>query len=231
MEFLAAVAGFLSDPANWQGSDGIPIRMAEHLWYSLVASVAALALALPIGLLVGHTGRGGELAVNLSGLGRAIPSFGFVILAFLLLPFGYTPVFLALVALAFPPIVANTYVGLRAIDPEVRDAAVGMGLTGWQVLTRVELPVASPLLMAGIRTAVVQIVATATLAAFLPLGGLGRYIFDGLRQQDHAQVFAGALLVALLALATELALARLQRAVVPVGIAARQRVEATRPAT
>lgn len=218
IEFLAQLAGWFTDPAHWQGSDGVPTRVFEHVWYSLFASLAAIVIGLAVGLLVGHTNKGGEIAVNVSNLGRAIPSFGVLVLAFALAGFGYIPIFVALVALGLPPIVTNSYVGIRSVDPEVRESAEGMGMTGWQVLTQVEIPVAMPLVMAGIRTSVVQIVATTTLAAFIAAGGLGRYIFDGLPQQNVAEVMAGALLVAALALLTEFGLGRLQFAVVPRGL-------------
>ncbi|MPZ89696.1 MAG: ABC transporter permease subunit [Nitriliruptorales bacterium] len=223
MGFLLEVVAWFADPENWWGSAGIVNRTWEHFWYSAVASVSAIVIALPIGLYVGHTGRGGEIAVNVSNTGRSIPSFGIIILAWTLFGFGYLPAWLALAALALPPIVTNTYVGIRSVDPEVRDSAEGMGLTPVQVLLQVEMPVASPLIMAGIRTSVVQVVATATLAAFISLGGLGRLIIDGLAQRDFAKVTAGALLAAGLALLTEYTLAAVQRAVVPRGLQQRAR--------
>jgi osmoprotectant transport system permease protein len=216
--FLARIAGWFADPAHWQGSDGVPMRLFEHVWYSLFAVLAAVAIALPIGLLVGHTNRGGEIAVNIASLGRAIPSFGLLVLAFALAGFGYGPVWVVLTVLAFPSIVTNSFIGIRSVDPEVRESASAMGMTGWQVLSKVEVPIAVPLIMAGIRTAAVQIVATTTLAAFIAEGGLGRYIFDGLPQGRYEEVVAGALLVAALALLTEFGLGRLQRAIVPHGL-------------
>lgn len=220
MNIVSGLIEWFTDPGNWQGPDGVPTRVFEHIWYSLVATLGATAIALPLGLLIGHTNRGGQLAINISNLGRAIPSFGIIVLAFILAGIGFIPVLISLVALALPPIVTNTYVGIRAVDPEVREAAEGMGMTGWQVLTRVELPVALPLIMAGIRTSAVQVVATATLAAVISLGGLGRYIIDGIRQQSTPEVVAGALLVAALSIGTEYLLSALQRAVVPAGISA-----------
>jgi osmoprotectant transport system permease protein len=221
MDFLADLVAWFADPANWQGNGGIPNRVAEHIAYSLFASAVAAAIALPVGLAVGHTGKGGQLAINLANVGRAIPSFGIIILAFIVAGIGLAPPIITLVALAIPPIVTNSYVGIRAVEPGVRDAAEGMGMTGWQVLRRVELPVALPLVMAGLRTATVQVVATATLAAYISLGGLGRYIFDGLAVRDTPKVVAGAILVAGLSLLTEAALSRLQRAVVSPGLQAR----------
>jgi osmoprotectant transport system permease protein len=215
------VIAWLTDPAQWSGPEGIPVRTLQHLGYSLLATAIAAAIALPIGVLIGHTGRGAVFAVNLTNLGRAIPTLGIIILVFILAGFGIVPVLVALTALAVPPIVTNSYVGVRSVDPEVREAAEGMGMRGRQVLWKVELPVAMPLIMAGIRTSTVQVVATATLAAYVGLGGLGRYLIDGFSQRDLPQVVGGAILVAVLALLIELALDRLQTLVVLRGLAER----------
>jgi osmoprotectant transport system permease protein len=212
------VLAWLTDPAQWSGPDGIPVRTLQHLWYSLLATGIAAAIALPIGIYIGHTGRGALVAVNLTNLGRAIPSLGIIILMFTLVGFGIVPV---LVALAVPPIVTNSYIGVRSVDRDVREAAEGMGMRGRQVLWQVELPVAMPLIMAGVRTSAVQVVATATLAAFVGLGGLGRYLIDGLSQRDLPQVVGGAILVAVLSLLTELLLGRVQSMVVSQGLAGR----------
>jgi osmoprotectant transport system permease protein len=221
VDVVNEVIAWLTDPAHWAGSEGIPVRTLQHLWYSLLATAIAAAIALPIGVLIGHTGRGAVFAVNLTNLGRAIPTLGIIILVFTLAGFGIVPVLVALVALAVPPIVTNSYIGVRSVDPEVREAAEGMGMRGRQVLWKVELPVAMPLIMAGIRTSTVQVVATATLAAFVGLGGLGRYLIDGLSQRDLPQVVGGAILVAVLSLLTELALGRVQTLVVSRGLAGR----------
>jgi osmoprotectant transport system permease protein len=215
------VIAWLTDPAQWSGPEGIPVRTLQHLGYSLLATAIAAAIALPIGVLIGHTGRGAVFAVNLTNLGRAIPTLGIIILVFILAGFGIVPVLVALTALAVPPIVTNSYVGVRSVDPEVREAAEGMGMRGRQVLWKVELPVAMPLIMAGIRTSTVQVVATATLAAYVGLGGLGRYLIDGFTQRDLPEVVGGAILVAVLALLIELALGRLQTLVVSRGLAER----------
>ena len=221
MTVVNEVIAWLTDPAQWSGPDGIPVRTLQHLWYSLLATVIAGAIALPIGVFIGHTGRGAVFAINLTNLGRAIPSLGIIILVFTLVGFGIVPVLVALIALAVPPIVTNSYIGVRSVD-RVADVAVeGMGMRGRQVLWEVELPVATPLIMAGIRTSAVQVVATATLAAFVGLGGLGRYLIDGLSQRDLAQVVGGAILVAVLSLLTELVLGRVQTLVVPEGLAER----------
>ena len=221
MNVVNEVFTWLTDPAQWSGPDGIPVRTLQHLYYSLLATAIAAAIALPIGVFIGHTGRGALFAVNLTNLGRAIPSLGIIILMFTLVGFGLVPVLVALIALAVPPIVTNSYIGVRSVDRDVREAAEGMGMRGRQVLWQVELPVAMPLIMAGIRTSAVQVVATATLAAFVGLGGLGRYLIDGLSQRDLAQVVGGAILVAALSLVTELVLGRVQTLVVSKGLAER----------
>jgi osmoprotectant transport system permease protein len=225
---IADVVSWLTDPAQWSGPDGIPVRTLQHLWYSLLATAIAAAVALPIGIFIGHTGRGALFAVNLTNLGRAIPSLGIIILMFTLVGFGLVPVLVALIALAVPPIVTNSYIGIRSVDRDVREAAEGMGMRGRQVLWQVELPVASPLIMAGVRTSTVQVVATATLAAFVGLGGLGRYLIDGLAQRDLPQVVGGAILVAVLSLLTELVLGRVQTLVVSDGLAGRSADAAVR---
>jgi osmoprotectant transport system permease protein len=221
MNVVNEVIAWLTDPAQWSGPDGIPVRTLQHLWYSVLATVIAAAIALPIGVYIGHTGRGAVFAVNLTNLGRAIPSLGIIILMFTVFGFGIAPVLITLFALAIPPIVTNSYIGVRSVDPDVRQAAEGMGMRGRQVLWQVELPMAMPLIMAGIRTSAVQVVATATLAAFVGLGGLGRYLIDGLAQRDIAEVVGGAILVAALSLLTELVLGRVQTMVVSKGLAER----------
>jgi len=221
---VTQVASWLGDGAHWQGDGGIPHRLVEHLLMSGAAVLTAVAIALPPSLWLGHTGRGGTAAVNVSNAGRAIPSFALLVLGFQLFGrhqlfgLGAIPTYLTLVALAVPPIVTNSYTGIRQVDPDAREAARGMGMTGGQVLARVEAPLALPLVMAGLRTASVQVVATATLAAVVAWGGLGRFIVDGFAQRDNPQLVAGAILVALLSLLTELALGALQRAVTPPGL-------------
>ncbi|MEO6712087.1 MAG: ABC transporter permease [Mycobacteriales bacterium] len=218
MNFWRDVINWFTDPEHWSGTDGVPHRLWEHLQLSAVAVLLAMLIALPIALILGHLGRGGFLAVNTANIGRAIPSFAILVIAQQIThEIGTKPAMVALVALAVPPIVTNTYVGVRAVDADVRESARGMGMTGAQVLTRVEVPLAMPVIMAGIRTAAVQVIATATLAALIAGGGLGRYIIDGIAQQDNVKLFAGALLVALLAIVTELSLGRVQRLVTPGG--------------
>jgi osmoprotectant transport system permease protein len=215
------VIAWFTDPANWSGPDGIPVRTLQHIWYSLLATTIAGAIALPVGVYIGHTGRGATFAVNLTNLGRAIPTLGIIILVFIVAGFGFIPVLVSLVALAVPPIVTNSYIGVRSVDADVRQSAEGMGMRGRQVLWQVELPMAMPLIMAGIRTSAVQVVATATLAAYIGLGGLGRYVIDGFSQRDLAEIVGGAILVAALSLLTELVLGRVQTLVVSKGLAER----------
>lgn len=221
MALLDEVIRWFADPAHWQGSTGIPAYTLEHAGYMLISIAIGAAIALPIGIGLGHSGRGGLLAINLTNIGRAVPAFGVIIFVFLLVGYGLVPVIVALVALAIPPMVTNSYVGMREVDPAVRQAAKALGMTGWQRLWRVELPIATPLIMAGVRTSAVQVMSTATLAAYVGLGGLGRYLIDGLQLRDMAQVLVGAILVALLAIVTELVFALLQRLVTARGLRAR----------
>jgi osmoprotectant transport system permease protein len=225
MNFLGDVARWFADPAHWQGANGIPTRLEEHVLMSLIATAVAALVALPIGLLLGHYGVGGAVAINISNIGRALPSFAILVLLVQLVGIGAVPAFIALVALAIPPIVTNSFVGMRDVDPELRDAARGLGFRESRTLLRVELPNAMPVVMAGIRTAGVQVVATATLAALVGWGGLGRYIVDGIANRNFVEVFAGAVLVALLAAAAEIGLAVLQYALTPAGLRSRIKQE------
>jgi osmoprotectant transport system permease protein len=218
MSFLVKVAHWFFTASHWRGADGIPHRVGEHLTISGLSVAAALVVALPLALWLGHLGKGGYAAISIANAGRAIPSFAVLVIGFEIFGLGATPVFLALFALSVPPIVTNTYTAIRGVDPDVTQAAVGMGMTGWQVLTRVEIPNAIPLMFAGIRTAGVQAVATATLGAVVAWGGVGRYIVDGIPQKDNVKVFAGALIVAILSFLTEIGLAGLQRLVTPRGL-------------
>lgn len=214
---VRAVVEWFTEASHWQGDDGVPVRLLEHLQLSGVAMALALVLAVPPALVLGHVGRGGFLAVNLSNVGRAMPSFALLVLAAQVpqIGIGDTAALVALVALAVPPLVTNTYVGIRSVEPEIVEAARGMGLSGAQVLWRTEIPLAVPLIMAGIRTSTVHVIATATIAAFVASGGLGRYIVDGLAQGDTAKLYAGALLVAALSLLADTVLGFLQRRVSP----------------
>ena len=233
MSLPAEVVEWFTTAEHWRGDFGVPHRLSEHALMSFAAVAAAVVIGLPVGIWLGHRGRGGAVAINLANVGRAVPSLAILALTQQAIGlsgwpgFGGRPAFVALVALAVPPLVTNAYVGMRGVDRDVVEAARGMGMTGTELLRRVELPIALPLIMAGVRTASVQVVATATLAAVTAWGGLGRFIVDGFGQQDNVQIVAGALLVALMALVTELTLARVQRAVVSEGLRAEQiRVDA-----
>jgi osmoprotectant transport system permease protein len=215
---LASVVQWLTNPAHWQGPDGIPVRLTEHVQLSAESVAIGALIALPIGVGLGHFGRFGNLAINISNIGRAVPSFGILVIAFQVFGLGDGPIILALTALAIPPMVTNSYVALREVDPDIREAARGMGYRELAQLLRVELPLAVPLIMAGIRTSAVQVVATAALAALIAGGGFGRYIVDGLAQQDYTKLVAGAVLVAGLALVTEVSLWAVEQLLVPRGI-------------
>lgn len=209
MDFLGTVVAWFADPANWRGEDGIPTRVWEHVQLSGLAVGIAAAIALPLGLYLGHTGRGGFLAINVANLGRALPSLALIALGLVAsialgLGLGFWPALFALVPLAIPPILTNTFVAIRGVDRDTVEAARGMGLRETQILRQVELPLALPLVLVGLRTASVNVVATATLGAVVAGGALGRYIVDGMALQEYDRLFAGALLVALLAIATEL---------------------------
>jgi osmoprotectant transport system permease protein len=210
---------WLNDPLNWTNPGGILDRLGEHLWISAAAVALGCLVAWPIGMWLGHTGRGGGVVVLISNLTLAIPTIALLtILPLTFLGFGKPPVIVALAVFAVPPLLANAYTGVRSVDPEARDAARGMGLSGWQVLTRVELPLAVPYLAAGFRTAAVQVVATAALASFVNGGGLGQIISAGFGlgiAVGGGQILAGGILVALLAVLVEGGLAMVERAVTP----------------
>ena len=214
-----AIAWF-TDPANWQGETGIPFRLLEHLAISGVSILVATLIALPIGLWIGHTGRGATVAINVANIGRAVPSYAVIVI---ILPFSLQlfpeygldliPTFIAMVLLAIPPILVNAYAGLREVDRDLVESARGMGMRERQILSRVEVPLASPVMMGGFRTAVLNVIATATIGAVVGFGGLGRFILDG-RAQGIAgigELIGGAILVAALAVGVDLLLALIQR--------------------
>ncbi len=221
MSQLRGLFSYLGNGANWSGTFGIPHRLLEHLQYISIALLIAAALAIPLGLLIGHTGRGAFVAINLGNAARALPTLGLLTIVVLLIGLGLTPVLVALVVLAVPPLLTSTYAGIQAVDPMVTDAARCMGMTEWRILRRVEVPLALPLIMAGLRSAVLQVVATATIAAYVALGGLGRLLIDGLANRDYHEVLAGAFLVALLAIFLDLVLLGVQRVIVSPGISGR----------
>ncbi|MHB9855207.1 ABC transporter permease [Streptomyces sp. Tue6028] len=205
MNTLTGAWGWLTDPAHWSGDDGVWHRLAQHLVLTVVCLVVSCLIALPVALVLGHLGRGGALAVNLSNVGRAVPTFAVLVLL-LLTPigrWGEGPTVVALVLFAVPPLLTNAYVGMREVDRDVVRAARGMGMTGRQSLIQVELPLALPMVLTGVRIAAVQLVATATIAALAGGGGLGRIITAGFNLASTPQVVAGAVLVAVFALLVE----------------------------
>ncbi len=224
------VVEFLLDPAHWQGTTGIPNRILEHLIISGLSILLATIVAVPLGLYIGHTNRGSSLAINLANIGRAIPSYAMMVIP---LPFtlalapvlGYSPtfgldflpIFLAMTFLAIPPLLVSTYAGLRSVDRDLIEAGRGMGLREGQILSRIELPLASSIIVGGFRTATLQVIATATIGAILSGGGLGRFIFDGLNQGESGRpsIYAGAVLVAALAIGVDIVLAFVQRRLTP----------------
>ena len=216
------VVAWLTDPDNWQGRADIPVRTWEHLVLSGVSLAVVCALALPLALWLGHIGKGGALAVNVTNIGRAVPVFAvLILLAIGPLGLGVKATIAALILFGIPPVLTNAYVGMREVDRDTVEAARGMGMTGWQMLRRVELPLAVPLILTGVRLAAVQIVATATLGAFVLGGGLGRFINSGFARQDQAELVGGAVLVATLALLVEGTFELLQRRLDPVRRAGR----------
>lgn len=210
-DFLA----YLADGANWVGPNGITTRVLQHLYYTVLALGIGALIAVPAGMVIGHTGRGEGLVVGLANTMRALPSLGLMTLLVLLIPSTLIPPITALVALAVPPLLAGVYAGIANVDRTVVEAARAMGMSPWQVLWRVEVPNALPLIIGGLRGATLQVVATATIAAFVNLGGLGRYIFDGLALYDYTRVLVGAVLVTVLALVLDGLLALVVRLVQP----------------
>jgi osmoprotectant transport system permease protein len=238
---ISNVVTWLNDPSHWRDTGfttGIFTQLQAHVRFSLIALAIALLIALPLGLYIGHSTRLTFLVTAANAL-RALPTVGIlVLLAVLISPHftgrtdvGYLiPTEIVLVLLAIPPILSNTYAGVQNVEPAVRDAAAGMGMTGSQVLRKVELPCSLPLIFSGFRSATLQVIATATIASYLPLGGLGRFIYDGLAQQDFPQMIGGGVLVAALALCADLLLALIQRYAVSRGISGRFSKKAVIPA-
>jgi osmoprotectant transport system permease protein len=244
---IGLVPSWLTTAAHWWGPHGLLISLREHVVYTVVAVLIAGIIALPVGLIIGHTGRGVVLVVGLANAVRAVPAFGLLLLFVVAITpkIKYThavswlvstggvpyviPVEIVLVILAIPPILTNTYAGVQNVDPAVRDAATGMGMRGGQVLRKVEVPIALPLILSGVRSAVLQVIATATIAAYLPfLGGLGYLIFNGLPQINdpnagYPAMLSAGLVVAALAVAADLLLLGVQRLVVSPGVSGRVR--------
>jgi osmoprotectant transport system permease protein len=225
MDLLGGIVAWFLDPDHWQGSAGIPSRVAEHLALSGAALGIAAVIGLVIGAWVGHTRRGANVAVNLANLGRALPTLAVMGVVLPLTAaidsqagFKVWPALIALVVLAIPPLLVNAYGGISAVDPEIVEAGRASGMRGWQVLWRLELPVAVPVVLTGVRSAASQIVATATLAAVFAGPGLGRYLVEGYAQLDYPMMWAGVILVGLLFAVVELGLAVVQRALTSPGL-------------
>ncbi len=229
MDFVTEVIEFFATASNWSGTGGIVERTLEHIGLSAFSMGIASAIAIPPALYLGHTGRGGLLAVSIVNIGRAIPSFAIVALALpisinLGLGLGFWPTFLALVVLALPPMFTNTFTGIREVDANTVEAARGMGMKEREILLGIEMPLAAPVILAAVRVTAVQVVATATLGAWVAWGGLGRYILDGFSQRDNVEVFVGGALVGLLAIGTDLVFSLIERRAVPAGLSRRTAV-------
>ena len=207
MNFLTQALSYIFTAANWAGPSGLAARIVEHLQYTVVAVGVSALIAIPIGLVIGHTGRGTFLVVTAVNALRALPTLGVLLLGVLLWGLGLVPPTVALMLLGIPPLLAGTYAGIANVDRAVVDAARSMGMTETRVLTRVEVPNALPLILGGLRTATLQIVATATIAAYASLGGLGRYLIDGIKVRQFHIALVGALMVTALALILDAALA------------------------
>lgn len=220
MNLFAEAFAWLFSPERLEGSYALPVLLGQHLYYTVVSVLIAVVIAVPAGWLIGHTGRGREIAVAISGAARAIPSFGLMVLLVLLLGVLRVPeaAIITFVLLAIPSLLAGAYTGLEAIDRRTLDAARAMGMTEWQVFFKVEVPLGLPLLVGGLRSALLQVIATVTIAAYVNLGGLGWPIIQGIPLRKFDQVLAGAILVAVLALVVDLLLALAQHAAVPAGI-------------
>ena len=219
MSFFNWAWDWVTTDANWHGSGSIPQQLVAHLGYSALPLVIAALIGIPAGVAIGHRGGNGAVVViNIANAWRAIPTLGLLILLAVFLGFSPVTWLVPLVVLAIPPILVNAYEGVAAVEPSVRDAAAGMGMTPWQQVAKVEFPIALPLILVGLRTAAIFVVATATIAAYIGLGGLGRFIIDGLASNEYGPVAGGALLVVILAVLVLALFAALSRLVVPAGL-------------
>lgn len=223
MSFFSWAWDWVTSSGNWGGSGGILRQILAHLGYTALPLLIAALIAVPAGVAIGHSGRGAVAVVNLANAWRSIPTLGLLILLVVYLGFLFVTWLVPLVVLAIPPILVNAYEGVAAVDPGVKDAARGMGMTSWQQVARVEVPIALPLILVGLRTGAIFVVATATIAAYIGLGGLGRFIIDGLASNDYGPVAGGALLVVVLAVLVLAVFAGLNRLVVPAGLRAQGR--------
>lgn len=218
MRFFGEALAWLSEPGNWSGLEGIGVRLLEHVGYSALGVGLAALLAIPLGWWVGHTRRGRGLAVGLSGAARALPTLGLITLLGIGLGIGLIGPIVAFVVLAVPSVLAGAYTGVQSAPAAAVDGARACGMTEWQVLLRVEVPLGLPLLIGGVRAAFVQVIATATLAAYVGAGGLGHYLFLGLKSRDYSQMLGASLLVMALALLTDIVFATIQTLTRPQGL-------------
>ena len=225
MSFFSWAWDWITQTANWHGSGNIPQEVLAHLGYSGLPLLIAALIAIPLGVMIGHTGRGAVAVVNVANAWRAIPTLGLLILLAVLLRFSFLTWLLPLVVLAIPPILVNVYEGVAGVDPGVKDAAKGAGMTGWQQVLKVEVPIALPLILVGLRTAAIFVVATATIAAYIGLGGLGSYIIAGLADDKYGPVAGGALLVVILAVLVLAFFALLSRLIIPAALRRQGRAE------
>jgi osmoprotectant transport system permease protein len=226
MSFFSYAWDWITQSANWHGSDSIPQQVLAHLGYSGLSLLIAALIALPVGVAIGHRGgRASVVVINVANAWRSIPTLGFLILLAVFLGFSALTWLLPLVALAIPPILINACEGVAGVDPGVRDAAKGAGMTTWQQIAQVEVPIALPLILVGLRTSAIFVVATATIAAYIGLGGLGRFIIDGLASDQYGPVAGGALLVVVLAIIVLVLFAGISRLVIPAGLRKQGRPE------
>ncbi|MEA5456783.1 ABC transporter permease [Sinomonas sp. JGH33] len=224
MNLFDLVAAWFAEPSTWSGPDSIPTRVAEHLQYTALAMLIAAVIALPLGTVLGHLHRGQALVLTIANTIRALPTLGLVTLVVILSGIGLLPPLIALIVLAVPPMLVNSFEGVRNVDPSVVDAARGVGLRGTATLLGVEIPVALPIILLGVRVAAIQVVSAATIAAYVGLGGLGRFIFDGLGRRDFGQMAGGSIVAAVLAVATEVVFVLLTAFATSPGVSRRSRI-------
>lgn len=222
MQPLIDAFSYIADPAHWTGSSGFPVRIAEHLGYTALAVLCAALIAVPIGMFVGHTGRGASAVLAVSGALRALPALGVLTWLIITIPRGISwpiiPATIVLVLLAVAPLLAGVVAGFDSVPPDVVFSARASGFSEKQILGAVELPIAAPIIVGGLRSCVVQVLATAVVVAYVGMGGLGRYLIDGLAVQDYARMVAGAIVITLVALVVDLLLAGVQRWTTPAGL-------------
>jgi osmoprotectant transport system permease protein len=226
MSFFSYAWDWITTQSNWQGSGSIPQQTLAYLGYTFLPLLIAAILAIPVGAAIGHLGgQAANVVINIANAWRSIPTLGLLVVLAVFLGFSALTWLVPLIVLAIPPILINTCEGVTGVDPGVRDAATGVGMTTWQQIWKVELPIALPLILVGLRTSAIFVVATATIAAYIGIGGLGRYVIDGLASKDYGQVAGGALLAVILAMLVLALFAGLSRLVVPAGLRKQTRPE------